>query len=531
MKTTTRFIVLFLVFLSAVSYYLIEQLVTTIGPGYARALEETVNDTAQILAAELQEFSRLRNSRHGQKQKNYDIDVSLLRNTMQEVYKRVLNARIYELVKENVNTRVYVTDKHGMVLYDSRGKDEGKDFSLWNDVYLTLRGNYGARATRLRKDDPNSSSIYIGAPVYNNNKIVGVLTVVKEKSSVNLFIEKAAQRMVKSGILAALFLGTFTILIFLYISAPLQRLTQWVKKIPSQRAVSLPKLGSSEIYQLGKTIDNMRKELDGRKHVERTIRTLAHELKSPLTSMLAAAEIVQQPSFADLPKDEKEKFQSRLLRESGRMERIIEEISTLSRLEAMAGLEKKEKVDMLFLARQVCEDLQIKAEEKQIVFVWQTRSAPDKSEKNAKPRIKNHNKKQQAKQEQERCTNNKYNAYTVEGNTWLLRQVFVHLLSNALDFADKGSPIVLAFFELNGRIKVEISNTCDPIPDYALNKIFEQFYSLPRPDSQEKSSGLGLNICQEILALHNGNIYIENIEPRMVRVSFIIPAVVLLLKP
>ena len=55
--------------------------------------------------------------------------------------------------------RIYVTDAKGRVVYDSDGVDLGKDYSRWNDVYLTLRGEYGARSTRSDPDDPASSTM------------------------------------------------------------------------------------------------------------------------------------------------------------------------------------------------------------------------------------------------------------------------------------------------------------------------------------------------------------------------------------
>ncbi len=46
--------------------------------------------------------------------------------------------------------RVYLTDARGKVVFDSSGQATGQDYSRWNDVWLTLRGQYGARSTRRR---------------------------------------------------------------------------------------------------------------------------------------------------------------------------------------------------------------------------------------------------------------------------------------------------------------------------------------------------------------------------------------------
>ena len=49
------------------------------------------------------------------------------------------------------------------------------------------------------------------------------------------------------------------------------------------------------------------------------------------------------------------------------------------------------------------------------------------------------------------------------------------------------------------------------IPDYALNKVFERFYSLKRPDTGRKSSGLGLSLVKEVALLHQGSIELKNL--------------------
>ncbi|MGV8462392.1 two-component system sensor histidine kinase CreC, partial [Pseudomonas aeruginosa] len=59
----------------------------------------------------------------------------------------------------------------------------GQDYSRWNDVYLTLRGQYGARSSREDPDDPDSSVMYVAAPIKDGGKIIGVVSVAKPTSS------------------------------------------------------------------------------------------------------------------------------------------------------------------------------------------------------------------------------------------------------------------------------------------------------------------------------------------------------------
>ncbi|MFU7526840.1 two-component system sensor histidine kinase CreC, partial [Pseudomonas paraeruginosa] len=67
------------------------------------------------------------------------------------------------LRKVAVNHRFFVPDASGMVLLDSTGIAVGQDYSRGNDVYRTLRGQYGARSCREDPDDPDSSVMSVAA--------------------------------------------------------------------------------------------------------------------------------------------------------------------------------------------------------------------------------------------------------------------------------------------------------------------------------------------------------------------------------
>ena len=114
-----------------------------------KSMEEPMVDIAHILAAYLEQEIR-----------DNKIVTEPLRQVLDNVGKRRFIARIYELEKEEVNMGVYVTDKRGVVIFDSNnGQWEGEDFSKWHDVLKTMRGEYGARTTRLDPDDPDFRSV------------------------------------------------------------------------------------------------------------------------------------------------------------------------------------------------------------------------------------------------------------------------------------------------------------------------------------------------------------------------------------
>ena len=124
-------------------YQLVDWIREDLRPRYLETMEESMVDTATLLASLISEKSQ----RDG-------IHTDDLRLAFDHAQKRRFAAQIFEVTKTQVNMRVYVTDRNGIVLFDSNhGNDEGKDYSRWNDVYRTLRGEYGARATRLIRDE------------------------------------------------------------------------------------------------------------------------------------------------------------------------------------------------------------------------------------------------------------------------------------------------------------------------------------------------------------------------------------------
>ncbi|ECM9761983.1 two-component system sensor histidine kinase CreC, partial [Salmonella enterica subsp. enterica serovar Typhimurium] len=95
------------------------------------------------------------------------------------LHRQPINANIAGINKVRNEYHVYMTDAQGKVVFDSAGNALGQDYSRWNDVWLTLRGQYGARSTRSDPDDDSSSVMYIAAPVMDNGRIIGVLSVGK----------------------------------------------------------------------------------------------------------------------------------------------------------------------------------------------------------------------------------------------------------------------------------------------------------------------------------------------------------------
>jgi two-component system sensor histidine kinase CreC len=99
----------------------------------------------------------------------------------------------------------------------------------------------------------------------------------------------------------------------------------------------------------------------------------------------------------------------------------------------------------------------------------------------------------------------------VTGEPFLLRQALGNLLENALDFTPAAGVLRFSAAKVGEQIEFKLFNHAEAIPDYALPRLSERFYSLPRPDSGRKSTGLGLNFVEEVVKLHGGAMSIGNV--------------------
>jgi len=98
-------------------------------------------------------------------------------------------------------------------------------------------------------------------------------------------------------------------------------------------------------------------------------------------------------------------------------------------------------------------------------------------------------------------------AFRLRGERFLLHLALSNLLQNAVEFAPQGGEVRILLDEDS----IQICDNGPGIPEYALPRIFDRFYSLSRPDTGKKSSGLGLSIVLSVVELHHGEVYLENL--------------------
>lgn len=397
---------------------------------------------------------------------------SAFARSLRQYSQRSVDATIWGLHKQTLDLRIYLIGSDGRVLVDSAGVAQGQDFSRWRDVVLTLRGEYGARATRDIPTDDASSVMHVSAPVWVEGRIAGVLTVAKPNRTVQAFLDRSERKLLLQG---AVFLGLSAavgVAVTLWMVWNVRRLRRYAQSVqsadPAARAPQVPQV-PGELGDLAQAMEQMRLRLQGRDYVEGYVRALTHELKSPVAALRGAGELLQD----DLPAADRRAFATQVVEQSERLQRLIDRLLELSKLEQRPLVHPSSAVSLQACAQAALAQAQPRARLRgvQLHCVGQGSSGPWEGE--------------------------------------LLTLALGNLLDNAIDFS---APAGTVRIELDGA-RVHVQDQGPGVPDYALARLGERFFTTARPDGTRSGSGLGLAIVRRIMALHGGQFHVANTQP------------------
>lgn len=456
--------------------YPLVQIGSRLRVAYLESAEEPLVDTANILAAFV-----------GQQAEQGDFNAEEFYRVFEEARGRQVGAQIYQMRKDTVDLSVYITDAKGIVLFDSDSRETiGQDFSLWRDVRLTLEGQYGARVRRDPKDPDATAALFVAAPVRAHGETVGVLTVIKPTTNIAAFVSAATPRMFRIGafsLAAAIILGLG---MSMWVTQQVRRLTRYANDVREGRRVPFPKLARTELKTMGIAFEKMREALAGRAYVEQYVEALTHEIKSPISAIRGAAEILENSSISP---DQRARFLSNIQGETRRIQDLVDRMLKLTELEARRALGSRVPVSLAAVVRTILDGVDPVLAKKQL-----------------------------------HTEVNVSESMTVSGDPLLLELAVSNLVQNAIDFSPADGRIVVACSRDGDRIDLCIDDEGPGIPEFARPRVFEKFFSLERPETGKKSTGLGLNFANEVADLHGGRVDLNNLPERGLRARLILPA-------
>jgi two-component system sensor histidine kinase CreC len=442
--------------------------VAEIKPSAREVMEEMMVDTAHVLAELASDDLAAGRLRAG------DTSHSRFATHLRQYAQRPVEARIWGLDKHTLDYRVYLIDATGRVLLDSQGEAQGQDFSQWRDVVLTLRGEYGARSTRAIPGDDTSSVMHVSAPVWVDGRIAGVLTVAKPNRTVQGFIDRAEHKLLVQGLWMLGLSVAVGVAVTLWMVWNVRRLRRYAQQVQGPRgsigdaAPAVPQV-PGELGDLAQAMEQMRLRLQGHDYVASYVKALTHELKSPVSALRGAGELLQD----DLPPEDRRLFARQVVQQSERLQHLIERLLELSKLEQRTPVHPNTRVGLNDCVQGAVQQVQARAQQRGITLVCQGQGG--------------------------------HGPWEAE----LLTLAIGNVLDNAIDFAPAGSRVDIALSEG----VVAIRDHGPGVPDYALPRLGERFYTTARPGGERSGSGLGLANVQRVLALHGGQLRVENAHP------------------
>jgi len=324
--------------------------------------------------------------------------------------------------------------------------------------------------------DESTLVIHVAAPIRApDGSIAGVVAVGEPTTYVNQLVSATTRRALiygglVGGVPLAIGWGAS-----IWLTRPIERLTAHALALRDGRSSRLPPLAGPEVRALGRALEEMRDTLEGRNYVENYVQAVTHEIKAPLSAVRGAAELLEE----DMSPDDRTRFLANIRAETDRIHRIIERLLQLAAVEKRKGLEDVVRIELAALVREVVEQLAPALAARRVKADLADEPAP------GGPPV-------------------------VMGEHFLLRQAILNLLHNTAEFSPAGSVIEIRLQPGERMVALAVRDHGPGVPGYALSRVFERFYSLPRPDTGAKSTGLGLSLVREIAHLHGGEVRIEN---------------------
>jgi len=335
------------------------------------------------------------------------------------------------------------------------------------------------------RDSAGATVFAVAAPIEHAGGVVGVVALASAAGEIDQLVRVEREQVLQMFVIALLVSIGLSLVLASTIANPLSDLAAaaelgWDKnarKVSPSR-IRIPDLTArpDEIGRLSGALRGMVGALYERiESNEQFAADVAHEIKNPLASLRSAVGTLRVAKRDD----QREKLLDVIDHDVRRLDRLVSDISNASRLDSELVKEEEESFNVIHTLGNITEFLGAESRAKGIDFI----------------------------------TDMPKEAVMIDGLEARLAQVFVNLITNASSFCESGDAIRVWVRQRENRVLIVVEDTGPGIPDGALAKVFQRFYS-ERPEGQfGDNSGLGLAISKQIVEAHGGVIWAENIRP------------------
>jgi two-component system sensor histidine kinase ChvG len=358
--------------------------------------------------------------------------------------------------------------------YQDYGPDEGTRYPEVASALL------GAPADFVRVDEHNQLVVSVAVPVQRLRAIVGVILLSTAPGDIDSVVSQERWSILRIALIAAAVQIALSLLLAGTIAGPMRRLSEAAERVQTagNARAEIPDLSDrpDEIGHLSDALRRMTDALYNRiEAIERFAADVAHELKNPLTSLRSAVETLP---LAKKPED-RARLNEIIQHDVRRLDRLITDISSASRLDAELARETVETVDVEKLTEAMVGIQKDVAAGRGVNVVMGKRLGRG-------PTI-------------------------ITGHESRLAQVLANLIDNAVSFSPEGGTVTVTIStETDNQIVVTVMDEGPGITG-DVGRIFQRFYT-DRPDTESfgNHSGLGLSISKQIVDAHKGTIRAQN---------------------
>lgn len=199
---------------------------------------------------------------------------------------------------------------------------------------------------------------------------------------------------------------------------------------------------------------------------------VSHELKTPLTAISGYAELIENKMVDG---DQQIRFAGEIRKNAARLLSLINDIIALSELDTATAPMQLQSVELLGLAQEVCDGLEVAARQRQVRLQTFGREAK------------------------------------VSGDRELLKELLENLVQNAIRYNKEGGFVQVTVKETGGHPSLTVEDSGIGIPEESLDRVFERFYRVDKSRSRETGgTGLGLAIVKHIAQLHGAQVALES---------------------
>lgn len=322
-------------------------------------------------------------------------------------------------------------------------------------------------------------------PIFRDGEVIGIVALRSATGEMDALIKLERERVLQLLLIGTIVSIALSLVLASTISNPLSDLATAAElgrdknsnRISPGR-IRIPDLSArpDEIGRLSSALRGMVAALYERIETnEQFAADVAHEIKNPLASLRSAVGTLRVAKRDD----QREKLLDVIDHDVRRLDRLVSDISNASRLDSELVKETQEEFDLMRLVENLTSYLGADAENKGVDFITDLPETP----------------------------------VLIHGLEARLAQVFVNLITNAISFCEEGDAIRVWIRTRENRVLVVVEDTRPGIPEGALGKVFNRFYSERPANDFGNNSGLGLAISKQIVEAHDGAIWAENIRP------------------